>query len=105
MPRYVGTGELALGLGTFLGTKTWFPTFLAERDPEDSVPNPVPNQDDDESYQAFLVATASECRSCSTCTGRPCAACAAGGLCDRMCWCGDNDDDLDHEGDDLGGDL
>jgi hypothetical protein len=45
--------------------------------------------DDDESREAWLMATALECQCCAWCTALPCDACCAGGVCDVTCFCPD----------------
>lgn len=43
------------------------------------------------SYEAYLDACAAYCRCCS-CSGL-CAGVTAGGMCDRICFCGRDEDD------------
>lgn len=52
-------------------------------------------------YAAFVEATAKDCRCCSECgADRPCAGALAGGVCDSVCRCIDDDDDYDDWRDD-----
>ncbi len=40
----------------------------------------------------YLAACARECRCCPQCSEFPCGGCTAGGVCDRICKCGDDDE-------------
>lgn len=54
--------------------------------------------DDDASYEEFLAGCAMHCRCCCECWQVPCDGCVAGGICDEVCRCDDDDiyDDDDH---------
>ncbi|PZR17551.1 MAG: hypothetical protein DI536_04350 [Archangium gephyra] len=46
----------------------------------------------------FLDEAAKDCRCCPSCSGSPCPACAAGGVCDETpCRCGHHGSDSDDE--------
>lgn len=56
------------------------------------------NAEDEQSLLEHYERTARDCRSCPECADVPCAACLAGGICDRTCRCaerGSDDDKLD----------
>lgn len=38
-----------------------------------------------------IESIARDCRNCEECSGRPCDACMAGGVCDRRCTCDEDD--------------
>lgn len=49
---------------------------------------------DDPNYLAFVLQAERDCRCCVDCTtDRPCAGVLAGGICDYVCRC--RDDDMD----------
>lgn len=45
----------------------------------------------EDSEARHYVALAKECRCCSDCWSLPCEGCAAGGVCDQICNCDDDD--------------
>lgn len=50
---------------------------------------------DNPEYQQWLEELAKECTCCSVCWDVPCGGCMAGGMCDNMCIC--EDDECDEE--------
>lgn len=52
------------------------------------------DQQADDSEERFLVECLKDCFCCDQCGNqRPCAGVTAGGLCDRMCFCRDEEDE------------
>lgn len=61
------------------------------------MPTPDPPTHDD-SEERFLVACLKDCACCRGCnTQRPCPGVTSGGMCDRMCFCVDDDDRGDED--------
>lgn len=51
----------------------------------------APSGDPSSPPQHVISAWAKDCRNCLECGSRPCDACMAGGVCDRMCTCDEGD--------------
>lgn len=58
-----------------------------------TTPNTLPNEDDYDIPPEVLASAAKHCTCCPICVGCPCDGCLAGGMCDDMCTC-DEDEDL-----------
>lgn len=70
--------------------------MIPEQDPHDMDEPP------DDSEERFIVDCLKECFCCDECAAqRPCAGVMAGGVCDRMCHC-PNDEGFDEDDDDIG---